>query len=219
MNYFKQLHSQALFILFLLLSTVFIIFPEIDIYVTSLLYNDGFYLKNTWWENFLYDSVKPFLLMTVFTVIFLWLYNKFSNKNLLSINGKKTLFLILVLVIGAGVIVNTIFKDNFGRARPRDIVEFNGTKEFSPAFIISQECHKNCSFSSGHGSGAFFTLALAIFFKYRKSALLVAFIYGSAVSFARIAVGGHFLSDNVVSFFVMAITTDILYYNFYIRKA
>jgi len=144
-----------------------------------MFFDNGFYLKGSWWEHFLYKSVKPLLTIVILTVIGLWLFNKYMNKNIFLINGKKTLFLILVLVIGSGLIVNAIFKDNFGRPRPRDIIEFNGTKEFQPAFSISQEYDRNCSFSSGHGSAAFFTLALALMFKQRKRALAVASLYGS----------------------------------------
>jgi len=217
MNYIKQAHSQILLICFIISSLIFISFPSIDIQISGMFFNNGFYLKGSWWEQFLYNSVKPFLTASILSVIGLWLINKYMNKNIFLINGKKTLFIILVLVIGSGLIVNAIFKDNFGRPRPRDIIEFNGIKEFQPAFSISNECDKNCSFSSGHGSAAFFTLALALLFKHRKRALLLAFVYGSLVSLARISAGGHFFSDNVVSFFVMAITTDVLYYLFFSR--
>ena len=195
----------------------FITFPTVDIQVSSLFFDNGFHLKGSWWERFLYKSVKPFLIFTLLALVILWLFNKYTNKNIFNIDGRKTGFLILVLVIGSGIIVNAIFKDNFGRARPSHIMEFNGTKEFTPAFVISQECDKNCSFSSGHGSAAFFTLALALLFKNRRRALAIAVTYGCLVSLARIAAGGHFFSDNVTSFFVMAITTDVLYYILYAR--
>ncbi len=43
--------------------------------------------------------------------------------------------------------------------------------------------------------------------------------YWSWVRLSRsIVAGGHFLSDNVASFFIMAITTDVLYYLFFLRK-
>jgi lipid A 4'-phosphatase len=218
MNYIKQKHTQILFLCFFISSIIFIAFSSIDIQISNMFYDNGFYLKGSWWERLLYKSVKPFLTISIITVIGLWLVNKYMNKKIFAIDGKKTLFLILVLVLGSGLIVNAIFKDNFGRARPRDIVEFNGTKEFQPAFVISQECDRNCSFSSGHGSGAFFFIALALFFKRRKSALLIAFVYGSLVSLARISAGGHFFSDNVVSFFIMAITTDVLFYYLFLYQ-
>ena len=216
MNYIKQTHTQILFLCFFISTTILVMFSSLDLQISNLFFDNGFYLDGDEWEKLLYHSVKFFLLTSLISVIGLWLFNKYMNKNIFSIDGNKTLFLILVLVLGSGLLVNALFKENFGRARPRDIVEFDGTKEFKPAFVISQECNTNCSFSSGHGSAAFFSLALALLFKYRKTALLIAFIYGCSVSFARMAVGAHFFSDNVVSFFVMAITTDIFYYLFFL---
>ncbi len=217
MNYIKQTHSQILWITFLLSSFIFIAFPHLDIQISRLFYNNGFYLKGSWWEAALYKSVKPFLIITLLGLTGLWLFNKFSHKNILGINGKKTAFFFLVLLIGSGIIVHVVFKNHFGRPRPVHITEFSGSKIFTPAFVISNGCDRNCSFSSGHSSAAFAALALAMLFKYRKTALTIAFIYGSLVSLARIAAGGHFFSDNVVSFFVMAITTDIFYYLFFVR--
>ena len=60
-----------------------------------------------------------------------------------------------MLVLGAGLVVNGILKDDFGRARPRDIEAFGGSSQFTPAFVVSHECDRNCSFSSGDGAGAF----------------------------------------------------------------
>ncbi|MDI9597967.1 MAG: phosphatase PAP2 family protein [Acidobacteriota bacterium] len=119
--------------------------------------------------------------------------------------------------LGAGIIVNVALKDNFGRARPRNAVPFGGGQEFTPAFVVSDQCTTNCSFSSGDGAGAFFTLALARALG-RKRALLGAVAYGCLVSFARIAAGAHFLSDIVVSFFVMWLTADALHFYMLLRR-
>ena len=42
--------------------------------------------------------------------------------------------------------------------------------------------------------------------------LLAALAYGAVVSFSRVASGAHFLSDSVVSFFVMLICADVLHH-------
>jgi membrane-associated phospholipid phosphatase len=46
----------------------------------------------------------------------------------------------------------------------------------------------------------------------KRAVLLSAFAYGALVSCSRVASGAHFLSDCVVSFFVMLILSDVLYY-------
>jgi lipid A 4'-phosphatase len=116
--------------------------------------------------------------------------------------------------VGAGLIVNTGLKDNFGRARPKDVAEFGGAKQFTPAYFISRECKTNCSFSSGDAAGGFFAIALALALSRRRAMLAVAVAVGvgALVSLARIASGAHFFSDTVVSFFVMLIVSDALYF-------
>ena len=42
---------------------------------------------------------------------------------------------------------------------------------------------------------------------------------GSVVSFFRVASGAHFLSDIVVSFFVMLIVADVLYHYMFLPAA
>ena len=217
MNYIKQTHSQILWGAFLLSSFILIRFPEIDIQVSSLFFNNGFYMRGSWWETALYNSVRPFLILTLIGLISLWLFNKYAHKHILGIDGKKTAFFALVLLIGSGIIVHMVLKNHFNRPRPLHITEFNGSRTFAPAFVISEGENINYSFSSGHSSAAFAALALALLFKHRKTALTIAFIYGCLVSFARMAAGGHFLSDNIASFFIMAITTDIFYYLFFVR--
>lgn len=217
MNYFKQTHSLTLWLSFLISSCIFILWPSIDIQTSQLFFNNGFYMKGSWWEDLLYYSVRPFLISVLATLVVLWLFNKFTHKNLLGINGKKVAFFTLVLVIGSGIIVHLVLKNNFNRPRPIHIEEFNNNRIFTPAFVITEGKNINYSFSSGHSSAAFSALALALLFKHRKAALMLAFTYGSLVSLARIAAGGHFLSDTVVSFFIMAIITDIFYYMLFVR--
>jgi lipid A 4'-phosphatase len=122
------------------------------------------------------------------------------------------LYLLLVLTVGAGLIVNVGLKDNFGRARPRDIAEFGGTKQFTAAYVVGRECNTNCSFSSGDAAGGFFSLALALALSRRRAVLAAAVAVGIVVSLARIASGAHFFSDTVVSFFVMLMVADVLHF-------
>ena len=89
----------------------------------------------------------------------IYLYNKFNNFKI--IFTSSIFFLVVTLIIGPGIIVNYILKDNFGRARPKDIIEFHGTKNFTKIFMISNQCTKNCSFPSGHAAIGFYFTAFA----------------------------------------------------------
>jgi len=202
------------------MSAVFVLFPEIDIYFTTLFYSEesGFIYANHWLEDILYISVRYLLVVMNISALILWLYNRFNKKNILDFNGKKLLFVLLVLAIGSGLIVNALLKDNWGRARPAQTTIFGGDLNFTPAFVISDQ--GGYSFSSGHSSAAFALMAFAMLAKRRKKFwMTLAISYGFAVSLARIVAGGHFLSDIFVSFFVILITSKMLYYLMFERKS
>ncbi len=195
-------------------SILLIIYSQVDIQITSLFYShdQGFYLKDSWWVRLLYNSVPILLKTIVFGVIGLYIVNKIFKTNLLKVNGRITLYLLIALIVGPGLIVNSLFKDHFGRARPFTVIEFGGDRVFTPAFVITDQCEKNCSFSSGHAAGAFFALALA-FLTSRKRQwwIALATLYGFSVGVARIAAGGHFFSDVFISYFVVLSISQICY--------
>ena len=207
----KILNSPLyIWIAFVLSSIFFIFFSQIDIDFSSLFYQNGFYLRGSLYETFFYKSVPIIITTLAIGSITLFLYNTISKKNILGIDKKTILYIILVLSLAPGLIVNTTLKENWGRARPMDIVQFGGNKEFTPAFILSNQGGN--SFSSGHGSAAFSILGFALLARSRKKLwITLALSYGVAVSFARIIGGGHFLSDNLTSFFIVYIATYALY--------
>ncbi|QSZ43062.1 phosphatase PAP2 family protein [Sulfurimonas aquatica] len=197
--------------LFILCSITFVLYPQIDLYISSLFYNDGFYLKGSFYEVFFYKSVPPLISTLAIGSIGIFFYNIFTHKNFLHIDRRTIIYIILVLSLAPGLIVNSTFKQNWQRARPGEIKEFGGDKVFTPAFIISDQGGN--SFSSGHGAAAFSLLGFALLSRKRKRVwITLALGYGVAVSFARIIAGGHFFSDNVTSFFIVYISTYILHY-------
>jgi len=209
----KKIFNVHIFIwlAFFICSLFFIFFPEVDIYVSSLFYENGFYLKGSLYELFFYKSVPIVVTSLAVGSITIFLYNTIAHKNILSLNKRVMAYIILVLALAPGLIVNTTFKENWGRARPSQIKEFGGDKQFTPAFIMSVQ--NGNSFSSGHGSAAFSVLGFALLARRRKQLwITLALSYGVAVSFARIIGGGHFLSDNITSFFIVYITTNMLHY-------
>ena len=122
-------------------------------------------------------------------------------------------------VIGCGLIANFYFKDNWGRARPINIQEFGGDKIYAKPFIISDQCKKNCSWIGGEASAAFSFITGTIILK-NPIYLIINLIFGIVVSLCRIAMGGHFLSDNIFAMIFM-IYLAILYKYFvflYLKK-
>ncbi|UFS63610.1 phosphatase PAP2 family protein [Sulfurimonas sp. HSL-3221] len=192
------------------------LFPQIDIAVSSLFYTpgEGFAQGGTLWERFVYQSVGVVLAMVYVAALLLWLYNRISGRVLLALSGKKLLYILLVAALGSGIFVNLVLKQNWGRPRPDQTSLFGSDRHFTPAFVMSDQRGK--SFSSGHTSGAFALLALIFLARrHRKTVALAVIAYGSLVSLARIAAGGHFFSDVLVSIMIMYIVSGVLYARFF----
>ena len=210
MRYLSLQRSQLILASFVTCSLLLVAFPAVDIGISRWFFDNGFCWSKLWWQPLLRDLTTWMLSLSLLAVSVTWIYNRWTRRSLGRVDGRKVAYLFLVLFLGAGLIVNLVLKDNFGRARPRDIAEFGGSKVFTPAFVISQECRKNCSFSSGEGAAGFFTLALAMAMSRRRRVFAAAIAVGLLVSFARVSAGAHFFSDIVVSFFVMWLLADVL---------
>jgi lipid A 4'-phosphatase len=212
MQYLKLRRSRAILASLATSSLFFTLLPRIDIDISRLFFHKSFYLRQQWWTTLMHESMGYFLGLSIAAVLALYIWNKLSKQNLFEVDGKRVVYLFLVLIVGAGLIVNVALKDHFGRARPRDIAEFGGSMHYTPPFVISDQCGQNCSFASGEAAGGFFAAALALALSRRRSMLAAGVGFGALVSFCRIASGAHFLSDTVVSFFVMLIVADVLHY-------
>ncbi|WP_324171160.1 phosphatase PAP2 family protein [Sulfurimonas sp.] len=203
--------SIYIWISFLISALIFIFFPQIDLFIASMFYDGkSFFMNGTFFEELFYYSVKPIIIFFVLTTIGIFSYNHFKKKNILNINSKVLLYIVLFLTIAPVLIVNTTLKENWGRARPAQTINFGGQKEFTPAFIMSDQ--NGYSFSSGHSAAAFSLIGFALLaHKRRKMWINIAISYGVFVSIARMSAGGHFFSDVVTSFFIVYISTHIIY--------
>jgi membrane-associated PAP2 superfamily phosphatase len=133
------------------------------------------------------------------------------------------LFLALVMLTGPGLIVNDVFKDHWGRPRPRDLVELGGTREYVPPLVMSPREY-GASFCSGHTAVAAYLFAPYLLFLKRSRAkaaavLAVGVAYGSLMGYARIAQGAHFLSDIVWSFGIVYLTAHAVFYALGLHRA
>lgn len=212
MHYLKLKSSQIVLFSFLVFALLLVAFPVVDLSLSRLFFDGKSFVGERSWSKYLQTGLGYFLVLSVVGVLAIYAVNRLLRRRILGLDGRRVLFVILVLAIGAGLIVNVMLKDNFGRARPRDLVEFGGTKQFTPAFVPSSQCNTNCSFASGDAAGAFFAIALAMALGRRRAALVAALVLGALVSISRIAAGAHFLSDTVTSFFIMVIVADILFF-------
>jgi lipid A 4'-phosphatase len=212
MQYFNLLRSRVIVGAFVTAAIVLTLVPGIDLAISRFFYDEHSFLRYREFQSLQQTCLTIFLCSSVAAVIGVYAYNRMHRCNLAGIDGRRVLYLLLVLGIGPGLIVNTTLKDNFGRARPRDVVEFGGARQFTPAFVVSRECNTNCSFSSGDAAGGFFAISLALALSRRRAVFVAALAFGAAVSLSRIASGAHFFSDTVVSFFVLLLLSDLLHH-------
>jgi lipid A 4'-phosphatase len=127
-------------------------------------------------------------------------------------------FVVALYVLGPGVLVNFVLKQHWGRARPTDVAEFGGVRQFTPPFEMTDQCLRNCSFVSGEVAAATvlaLVLGLVLLDRarpWRRNLWLVGLIALFAmVAFQRVASGRHFLSDVVFAAMFMLVMARVLF--------
>ena len=196
--------------------------PSLDLETSALFYRHGaFYLAHTPLVRLVYRGVP--IAATIYGVFIVGAcgYLLMSRRPaLLGLTAKAYLYLILALAIGPGLVVNVGLKNHFGRARPTQVVQFGGNKQFTPAFEPSDQVPHNGSFVCGHASVGFYFVALSFLYARRKRRLIfgAAVLAGSLIGLVRIIQGGHFLSDVIFSFVFVYLVSYLLYLIMFARE-
>lgn len=201
---------------FALAALLFILAPELDVAFSRLFHREGegFFLRG--WPPIAYSYKYTPLIATLTGVLVaaLTLLRLTPGIRRLHVRGRVIAYIGLSLAIGPWLVTNEILKDNLGRARPKQTVEFGGTRAFTPAFVVSDECPKNCAFVSGHAATGFFLVTFAFLMapgRLRKAAFAGAVAVGAAAGMGRVAVGSHYLSDIVFAGFINIAVAWALY--------
>ncbi len=189
------------------------VFPGIDLAASGLFYRagEGFPLRN--WPPFL-AAMRAISILGVGVGVAAGVAGiaaALSDRKWLDVTPRAAAYLVVSLLLGPGLLVNTVLKDHWGRARPHQILEFGGTLRFSPAILPADQCTANCSFPSGHAALAFWFLALVPLAPppWRVRARAAGIALGCAIGAMRIVQGGHFLSD------VIAAALLVLFFNYW----
>jgi membrane-associated PAP2 superfamily phosphatase len=111
-------------------------------------------------------------------------------------------------------VINAAFKDHWDRPRPRDVQAFGGEEVYVPPLMLGQSGN---SFPCGHCSVAFAWGAFYLLWRRRHpawagAALAASIVVGSLMGVARMAAGGHFLSDVLWSAVLTWSTLLLLYW-------
>lgn len=199
----------------LLLLTALIGACGLDLPVSAYFHNAGDWPTGTeqpWRFFYRYGYIPAYILGAAALVLFIATF----IKPALARWRKSAAFLVLLLLLGPGALVNSAFKDHWGRPRPREVVQFGGTRQFHHPWERG-EAGNGKAFPSGHGAAAFY-LAMPFFALRRLKPQMAAWIYcggmvyGILMGIARISQGGHFASDILWSWGVVHLTAVTLYY-------
>ncbi len=209
-------------ILFFALADLWLAFPQLDLAVASQFGTPevGFAARGAAWEQFMYGSIDELLVIIGLGLIGAWavtgwctsidaaphrpqaigsLLCRLAPKRLMRrVTGRRLMFLLLLLALVPGLIVNQVFKEHWGRARPIQVEHFGGNRSFTPPFVISDQ--GGGSFSSGHVAAAAWLVAVpVVLFGLRSIWTRLALLYLLAMVLARLAAGAHFFSDALTS--------------------
>ncbi|MDD1498483.1 phosphatase PAP2 family protein [Agrobacterium sp. CNPSo 3708] len=198
---------------------VFAAFPFLDLRISSLFFNGqaGDWMGRSpdfmFWRDVLRHGGEAFAVVTF--LIFL--------GNILIGTTQQTGWRVWAFIWGntlacAGLLVNGILKTWLGRARPDGVIEFGGVQTFTPAFQLSNQCFKNCSFSSGEAAliaSVVLPVCVLLWPQLSRSGKVVCTVIAAflviATAAMRMAAGRHFLSDTTMSILFAALTSLILY--------
>ncbi len=202
-----------------LLSAVFASWPGLDPWAAALFYSgDGFPLGATGFARGLRAAYR-ILVWGSFLIVAWLLLNRLARGGAMRVPPRVWLFALGTWVLGAGLLVNALFKDHWGRARPDETTLFGGEGLFTGPFAIAGQCARNCSFASGEGAGAaaLACVVIALFWpalrgpRDRAGALAGLALFALGVMFVRMAPGRHFLSDLLFSFVLVGLVAMALY--------
>lgn len=180
----------------LLAVLLYVVWPRFDIWVAQWFYSptEGF-MANQWsWITTWHQSVGKVGRSLLVLALLAWPLGYFLKAVRLR---RQAMSLSLVMILGLGLIVHTGFKDQWGRARPQEVVEFGGSSVYTSPLIPSHACPDNCSFVSGHAGTGYMLIGLGALSaaRQRKRWLLIGWGAGSVLGFIRMAQGGHFFGD------------------------
>ena len=188
----------------LVIGLLFGIFPEFDLKLAALFYDaptGSFPLKLNRLAELARNGAMWIAWGLAAPAVIALVIKLIRPDRPLLISGRAVIFLLVTLVLSAGVLTNLTFKSYWGRPRPVVVTQFNGPDQFVPWWDPRGSCARNCSFFSGEGATAFWTYAPAALAPpaWRPLAYAAATLFGITTSVLRMAFGGHFFTDVAIA--------------------
>jgi lipid A 4'-phosphatase len=204
----------------LVIGLLFGIYPELDLKLAALFYDPAtktFPLKFNTLAAFARDGAMWISWALALPAIVALVIKLMWPDRPLLMSGRAIVFLLATLILSAGVLTNLTFKSYWGRPRPVVVTQFNGPQAFVAWWDPRGGCGRNCSFFSGEGATAFWTIAPAALAPppWRPLAYAAAVVFGVVTSGLRMSFGGHFFTDvataGLVTFVVIWLAYGFIY--------
>ncbi|MDZ4075958.1 MAG: phosphatase PAP2 family protein [Hylemonella sp.] len=172
-----------------------VIWPQLDIAVAAYFLQDAPPINPAQWlwvelvNEYIPDIFRGLALLSLAGWIVISLLRRSRRV------GIALAFVGIALTLGPGFSTWAV-KEHTLRARPFDVVQFGGNRQFTPALEQAQQCSDNCAFTSGHVACGFFFVSLMLLDPRRRWRWIAGgLVAGALVSVARMSVGAHWLSD------------------------
>lgn len=205
--------SSLLWILPLLLFLMYLPFSTyIDQNVASFFLGSNTKFKAPTWCLFIYTyGLLPGQLLFLGTTI-LFLASFFAKK-IIQLR-LPALYISMTLIIGSGIFGHALLKQFWVRPRPKQVALYGGKYPFCPLLKPYKGTSDRFlrSLPSGHATMGFYFFSLyfiGLRMSRRKvvwSGMILTGLFGGLLTWARLAQGGHFLSDIIVSALLMWMT-------------
>ena len=213
--------QEILILLFLAVTTTLLFwFTDLDLKAAKLFYHpdnigDVWPERHWWLWRILFDYAFPFTVSSGSIAFFIYVIGHFHDWSRRF--RRQALYILLVIAIGPGLVVNLIFKDHWGRPRPVHVEQFGGQYQYVPPLKIGPTPDK--SFVCGHCSVGYSFFAL-YFLAQNYKLFYFALTLGLAwtMGFTRMTSGGHFISDILWSGYLVFLVAFALYYGWYDRS-
>jgi lipid A 4'-phosphatase len=197
----------------LVIITIIIVAFDLDRKTASLFYRDGsgwFLAKKPLWVWLYQFGTIPGLMMTLVALI-VWLAGQYVKP--LEPFRRPCMIVALTSIIAAGLLVNIVFKQHWGRPRPDQTIEFGGRWNYRDVISIGIP-GKGESFPCGHCAMGYAFLSLLAFKRQNKyiayGGASVGIVLGVTLSVARVVQGAHFVSDTLWSLGLVTVVATAL---------